>query len=148
MAARCTAAHRAGWGLGTAERWGLDQTTGLISWVFADTTVTAPAQILGSHARGSWRWAWDNPSILPGLAVAAESVRSWGLQRHQAAFTTPMLALDIDGARDLVAVAFRVSRATGLYAPTSNTVTFITFGDCTITTTDGSTTSFRINIED
>lgn len=147
MAARCTAAHQAGWGLGTAQRWGLEQTTGVISWLFPDKTVTAPAQILGSHAQGSWRWAWANASVLPHMAVAAESVKSWGQEHNLLAFTSPTLAIDIDAARDLVAIAFRVTEATGLYAPTSSVTTFITFGDCTIGKADGTTTPFHISLD-
>ena len=61
-------AHAQGWGLGTADRWGLDQQTGLITWTFPDRVAVAPAQILGSfHSseQSSWQWAWANPSILP-----------------------------------------------------------------------------------
>src|SRR5690349_15265689 len=36
------------WGLGAANRWGLDQSTGIITWTFPDKTATAPAQIIGS----------------------------------------------------------------------------------------------------
>ena len=62
---RTTAVHR-DWGLGTAEQWGLDQTTGLITWTFPDRTAMAPAQILASYssAAGTWVWACENPSIL------------------------------------------------------------------------------------
>ena len=37
------AAHAKAWGLGTADRWDLDQRTGLITWRFPDKTATAPA---------------------------------------------------------------------------------------------------------
>jgi Family of unknown function (DUF6882) len=37
------------WGLGSAERWGLDQRTGIITWTFPDKAATAPAQIIGSY---------------------------------------------------------------------------------------------------
>lgn len=52
----------ASWGCGTAQRWGLDQQTGLITWTFADKTATAPAQILASYnpTSSTWLWAWAN----------------------------------------------------------------------------------------
>ncbi len=143
---RC-APRRLGLGHWGALETGPDQRQ--ISWVFPDKTVTSPAQILGSHANGNWRWAWANPSVPPHMAVAAESVKAWGQRHKQAAFTSPTLDIDVDAARNLVAIAFRVSRATGLYAPAStSTTTFITFGDCTITTADGTKTAFRISLED
>ncbi|WP_435827969.1 DUF6882 domain-containing protein [Nocardia asteroides] len=46
------------WGLGSADRWDLDQTTGLITWTFPDKTATAPAQIIGSHNPGAGTWMW------------------------------------------------------------------------------------------
>jgi hypothetical protein len=69
------------WGCGTAERWDLDQTTGLIQWTFPDRIATAPAQILASYnrPRGSWMWAWANASILPPLRRDSQRVRDWAL---------------------------------------------------------------------
>jgi hypothetical protein len=67
------------WGLGSADRWGLDQRTGLITWTFPEKTATAPAQILGSFSpsSGSWLWAWANKSILPEMSRDARIVRDW-----------------------------------------------------------------------
>jgi hypothetical protein len=54
------------WGLGSADRWGLDQRTGIITWTFSDKTATAPAQIIGSY----------NPSTASGHGrTKASSVR-------------------------------------------------------------------------
>jgi hypothetical protein len=50
------------WGLGSADRWDLDQTTGIITWTFPDKTATAPAQILGSFSPGSARGCGPGPT--------------------------------------------------------------------------------------
>lgn len=39
------------WGCGKADRWDVDQETGLIQWTFSDRIATAPAQILASYSR-------------------------------------------------------------------------------------------------
>lgn len=88
-----------------------------------------------------------HPPVLPHLGVASESVRSWGQRRNQMAFTSPTPAIDVEAARDLLAVAFRVSRAVGLYTAVS-VVMLITFGDCMITEGESQTTDFRISRQD
>ena len=68
------------WGLGTAEKWGLDQTTGLITWTFPDRTAVAPAPDPGGatiSSAGTWLWACENPSILPALQVASRETCEW-----------------------------------------------------------------------
>ncbi|MDI2127712.1 DUF6882 domain-containing protein [Yinghuangia seranimata] len=54
-------------GPGSADRWDLGQTTGVIAWPRPDTTATAPAQILGSFSPGSgtWLWAWATRASSP-----------------------------------------------------------------------------------
>src|SRR6478609_5397149 len=78
MLERTSAMHR-DWGLGTAEKWGLDQTTRLITWTFPDRTAVAPAQILASYnsSAGTWLWACENPSILPALQSASRETCEW-----------------------------------------------------------------------
>ncbi|MFD0632770.1 DUF6882 domain-containing protein [Catenulispora yoronensis] len=80
MIAQLGAVHAGEWGLGGADRWDLDQESGLITWTFPDKIATAPAQILGSYhvEAGSWRWAWANAGILPGLSRDSVRVREWG----------------------------------------------------------------------
>jgi hypothetical protein len=142
-------AHAQGWGLGTADRWGLDQQTGLITWTFPDRVAVAAAQILGSFRsseQSSWQWAWANPSILPDLTRDAELARQWGEQHGHAALTTPSLGVDEEGAAQLAAIALRLTRATGIYRGGNGLKTYITFGPVTITDANGSST-FIIDIE-
>ena len=41
-----------GWGIGSGDRWDLDQRTGIITWTFPDKRIaTAPAQIIEDRCR-------------------------------------------------------------------------------------------------
>ena len=137
------------WGLGSADRWDLDQTTGIITWTFPDKTATAPAQILGSfsHASGSWLWAWANTSILPEMSRDAGIFRDWAEAHGYPHLAQPKIDADVTAASSLVALAVRVTNATGYYkSPGSNSALIITFGPVTLTAADGSVSSFTINI--
>ncbi|MFH9090973.1 DUF6882 domain-containing protein [Streptomyces sp. NPDC017673] len=137
------------WGLGSADRWGLDQTTGLITWTFPDKTATAPAQILGSFSpsSGSWVWAWANKSILPELSHDARSVRDWAEAHGHQALAEPQIDADEQVAATLAALAVRVTEATGFYRGSGgNSMVMITFGSVTLAMADGSTSTFNINI--
>ncbi len=141
-------AHRS-WGLGSADRWDLDQTTGIITWTFPDKTATAPAQILGSFSPGSgtWLWAWANKSILPELSRDARGFRDWAEANGHPALAQPELDADAQAASTLVALAVRVTRATGYYkGPGSRSSVIITFGPVTLTHADGSVSTFNIDI--
>ncbi|MCX5399607.1 DUF6882 domain-containing protein [Streptomyces sp. NBC_00102] len=137
------------WGLGSADRWDLDQTTGTITWTFPDKTATAPAQILGSFnsTSGSWMWAWVNPSVLPGLSSDARDFRDWAEANGHPALARPKIEADAKAAATLVALAVRVTRATGYYRSQGNNSLIVTFGPVTLTAADGSVSSFNIDTE-
>ncbi|MET8437025.1 DUF6882 domain-containing protein [Streptomyces sp900116325] len=138
------------WGLGSADRWGLDQRTGLITWTFSDITATAPAQILGSFspASGSWLWAWANDSILPKMSRDARRVREWAEAHGHLALAQPKIDADEQAAATLAALAVRVTEATGFYrGPGGNSVAIITFGPVTLAAADGSTSTFDTDID-
>lgn len=137
------------WGLGSADRWNLDQTTGIITWTFPDKTASAPAQILGSFssASGSWLWAWANESILPAMSRDAGVFRDWAEGQGHSHLAQPKIDIDEKAASTLVALAVRVTNATGYYkSPGSNSTLIITFGSVTLTAEDGSVSSFNIDI--
>jgi hypothetical protein len=143
------AAHARAWGLGTAGRWDLDQRTGLITWTFPDKTATAPAQILGSFnaASESWLWAWANDSILPEMSRDARAVRDWGQVHGHRALTEPKVHGDASTAGALVALAVRITRATGYYkGGDSGAIPIITFGPVTLTSKDGGTRTVTVEI--
>lgn len=149
MIEQLAAAH-ASWGLGTADRWGLDQQTGIITWTFPDKTATAPAQILGTYKAdaASWMWAWANDSILPAMRTDAEAIRSWASDTGNANLTVPKLDADDELAATLAALAVRITRATGFYRSGGAASVYITFGPVTITPVDGEPSTFSINIGD
>ena len=65
MIDRTTRRTRERWGLGSAQRWVLNQDDGRIVWSFDDHVASAPAQILGSWNGevSSFVWSWDNDSV-------------------------------------------------------------------------------------
>jgi hypothetical protein len=137
------------WGLGSADRWGLDQRTGTITWTFADKIATASAQIIGSYnpSAASWLWSWANESILPEMSRDARSVRDWAEARGHLALAEPKVDADEQTAATLAALAVRITKATGFYRATgSNSIPIITFGPVTLTSQDGTTSTFEINI--
>lgn len=143
-------AHRSAWGLGSADRWGLDQLTGVITWTFPDRIATAPAQILGSHnpATATWLWAWANASIRPGLSQDSRVVRDWAVHHGHATLAEPKITADEPAAATIAAIAVRVTRAQGFYRGTGGaSVPIITFGPVTLTTPDGHTSTVRIAVE-
>jgi hypothetical protein len=73
----------------SADRWDLDQTTGIITWTFPDKTATA--QILGSFSpgSGSWLWAWANQSILPDISRDSRSFCHWAEANGHPALAQP-----------------------------------------------------------
>jgi len=141
-------AHRA-WGLGSADRWDLDQTTGTISWTFPDKVATAPAQILGSYSPTSqtWLWEWAKESILPGLSRDAGIVRDWAAAHGQDGLAQPKVDADEELAASLVALAVRITEATGFYrGPSGNSFVVITFGPVTLTAADGTTSTVKVEV--
>ena len=150
MIERTASVHAARWGLGTAERWDLDQTMAVIRWTFPDKTAEAPAQILGSYSprSGSWLWAWANDSLRPATRTASEAARDWGAANGQALLTRPRLEVTEEQADEITAIAFRVTMATGFYrAPTGSGVVYVTFGQVTITPAIGEPETLDIAVE-
>jgi Family of unknown function (DUF6882) len=133
--ARTTDEHAARWGLGAARRWVLDQGEGRVTWSFEDHVASAPAQFLGSWNAevNTFVWAWDNDSIAEALCATAADVRAFGSEHEIAALTSSPLNLDEARVRDVVALAFRIGRCTGLYHPFDGRLaSYIAFGDVTI----------------
>jgi hypothetical protein len=145
--ARTTEEHSARWGLGTARRWVLDQKDGRIVWSFDDHVASAPAQILGSWNSevSTFVWAWDNASIADPLCETAVAVRTFGVEHSIAALTASPLDVDKTQVRDVVALAFRVGRCTGLYHPFDGRMaSYIAFGEVTLEEAGGRTSTFAV----
>ena len=146
MIERTSRAHRERWGLGSAKKWVLNQDDGRIVWSFEDHVASAPAQILGSWNGkvSSWVWSWDNESVQAQLRTTALEVRAIGVLRGVGALATSPLKLNEEQVRDLVAVAFRLAGATGLYHHYDGVLaTYITFGPVTVEEAGGRTSVFE-----
>jgi hypothetical protein len=151
MIGQLAEAHLA-WGFGSAQRWELDQTNGLIHWHFADRTATASAQIIGTWlpASTSWLWAWANNSIPPELARDSRAVRDWAEEHGHPSLTAPKVEADKEKAATMAALAVRLTGATGFYRGTGESeadpVPVFIFGPVTITTKDGRLSVFEIEV--
>lgn len=131
-----TEAHAAGWGLGSTERWDLDQADGRLVFTGKKVTATAPAQIIGTYstASGTFLWAWDHPSVLPPLQEHARQLREYGEQHGIAALTTRKLECTELEAWEFTALACHLCGAQGAYrGPAGPALVFMTFGEVTLT---------------
>lgn len=150
MLQQTTAAHVSRWGLGTAERWDLDAARGVLRWTFTDRVAEAPVQVLGSYSPSgaSWTWAWAGDSLPTALRSASEAVRAFGERQGHAALTTPVLDdVSEEQVADLAAMAFRITRASGFYrAPAAGSHLYTTFGPVLLTTDDGGSETFSLDV--
>ena len=127
--------HRDVWGLGSADRWDLNQETGTLSFTFPDKIVSCEAQIIGSWngAKGSWLWAWQNPSILDPLKRASEKVRAYGMQHGIDTLTTPKWEGTEEDAWQMAALTCLLNESQGVYrGPAGDMFVFIAFGSPSI----------------
>jgi hypothetical protein len=151
MIGQLAEAHLA-WGLGSAQRWELDQTNGLIVWYFPDRTATAAAQVIGTWlpASRSWLWAWANNSVPPELARDSRAVRDWAEEHGHRSLTVPKVEANKDKAATMAALAVRITGATGFYRGAGESdadpVPMFIFGPVTIVTNDGRTSVFEIEV--
>jgi hypothetical protein len=130
-----TEGHRA-WGLGTFDRWDLDQEVGTLVFSNPDgTTATAPAQIIGSFSTNdnSWLWAWDNPSIVEAMKQHSLQVKQYGEQHGIEKLTARKWTGTEDDAWAMTALAVKLCGAQGAYrGPAGPSYVFMTFGEVTI----------------
>jgi hypothetical protein len=124
------------WGLGTFDRWDIDQEVGDLVFSNADgTTVVAPAQIIGSFntSDNSWLWAWDNSSIVDKLKLHALQVKQYGEQNHIEKLTSRKWTGTEEDAWAMAALAAKLCNAQGVYRGNSGrTFVFMTFGEVKI----------------
>lgn len=126
-----TEAHRV-WGLGTFDRWDIDQDVGDLVFSNADgTTAVAPAQIIGSFSTNDniWLWAWDNPSIVDELKVHALRLKEYGETHGIEKLTMRSWTGTEDDAWAMAALVTKLCDAQGAYrGPTDSAYVFMTFG--------------------
>jgi hypothetical protein len=130
-----TEAHTA-WGLGTFDRWDIDQEVGDLVFSNADgTKAVASAQIIGSFSTNdnSWLWAWDNPSIVDDLKLHARKLKEYGDKHGIEKLTTRKWTGTEDDAWAMAALAVKLCDAQGAYrGPAGPSYVFMTFGEVKI----------------
>jgi hypothetical protein len=130
-------AHKSAWGLGTLDRWDLDQDAGTLVFTGNDgTTVTTQAQIIGSFSTNdnSWLWAWDNSSIDDKLKADSLKLKAYGDQHGIDKLTTRKWTGTEEDAWEMAALAVKLAGAEGAYrGPAGNAYVFITFRDVQVT---------------
>ncbi|MFC9688912.1 DUF6882 domain-containing protein [Kribbella sp. NPDC056951] len=93
-------------------------------------------------------WPWANQSILPELSRDSLAVREWAEANGHHGLTEASQKADESVAATLVAIAMRVTRATGFYrGPSGSGYTVMTFGPVTLTAADGTTSTFAIDLQ-
>jgi hypothetical protein len=127
-----TEAHDEAWHIGEAD-WSVDQDEGTIVFDAPDRLrAVAPVQIIGTYntQRGTWLWAWDNPSVAPALAADAQRVQAYGRQQGFEILTTAKLTCPEEQCWELTALACLLCDAQGAYrGPADATRIFFTFGE-------------------
>ena len=87
-------------------------------------------------------------SVPASLSVDSQVVRSWGEEHRLGFLVQPSAGLTNEQVADLIAVAFRLSGATGLYrGPADSVVAYTTFGPVTIRPNDGEEEHFAIAVQ-
>ena len=128
-------AHTAAWGLGTTDRWDLDQEDGRLVFTSKKLTATASAQIIGTYSTesGTWLWAWDHPSVLAPLQDHARRVREYGEHHNLPVLTTRKLECGEEEAWEFTALACHLCGAQGAYrGPAGVALVFMSFGQVTL----------------
>lgn len=130
-----TEAHQRTWHFGKEDRWDFSQDNGELVFMFRDTVVRAPAQIIGSYdsqAR-SWMWAWANSSIAELLARDSIRVRRYGEKKNIGRLTSPSWSAEEMDGWHMTALAARICKSNGAYrGPSGTTFVFFTFGEAKI----------------
>lgn len=130
-----TEAHTNTWGLGSCDRWDMDQETGIITFTTKKMIATAPAQIIGTYSleSGTWLWGWDHPSVVEGLAEHAKQVYEFGQANGIDHLTNRKIECDEDVCWGFTALACHLCDAQGAYrGPAGNALVFMTFGNVTL----------------
>ncbi|BBW91659.1 hypothetical protein PS1M3_17460 [Pseudoalteromonas sp. PS1M3] len=128
-----TQAHSRSWGLGQEINWGVDQSTGLISFIFeGGKKAEAPVQIIGTYSssQGTFMWGWEHPSVQPSIGEAAALVKNFGEEHGLSKLTSQPVKLTEQEAWEFTALAMRLSNANGAYRANAGggTWVYMTFG--------------------
>lgn len=111
-------------GLGSFERWDIDQEIGELA--FSDggiTKLVCSVTLLGSFSDSSetWMWGWANPSLLEPLTRDTNALREYGEQNEIEDLVGEKVSATEGEAWALSALSCRILDGLGLYrGPTGN----------------------------
>ena len=115
--------------LGEWERYDWDQDRQeLVFSQRGEPKVIAKVQFVGSYSKlsNTWRWAWANDTVLPGMKAAVAQVKQLGAEKHWSKLTEPQWPATEQDGWDMTGVALRVLDAKGAYrSPDENGLTFM-----------------------
>ena len=103
--------------------------------VFSDSGIAklvARVQFIGdvSTTSNTWLWAWDNPSIDPGLTRIARQIHAYGVKHRLARLVQAQWAASEEDGWEMTAFAVRVSPILGAYrSPGRGGPVFMVFTD-------------------
>jgi hypothetical protein len=99
------------WGIGTFERWELDQNLGILRFVNVDGSgLEADPQVIGSFdpINSSWEWAWNNPYVAGPLKSDVLKVKAYGETHQFPSLITGKFIANESIANGMAAIALKV----------------------------------------
>jgi hypothetical protein len=119
---------KAEYGLGTWQRFDMDQTTGTLTFSTAGKAgVIADIQVVGSTSKltDTWLWSWGNASILDAMKQDMATVRTYGETHGFDRLTTRKWGGDDADGWEMTAAAY-ILRPQGAYrAPDDKSAVFM-----------------------
>jgi hypothetical protein len=100
------------WGIGTFERWELDQNQGILRFANTDGSgLETEAQVIGSFdpINSSWEWAWHNPYVADPLKTDVLKVKAYGETHQFPSLTTGKFIANESIANGMAAIALKVA---------------------------------------
>ena len=104
------------YGIGDFNKWDLDQESATL--VFSNDSkkrAVCSVAAIGSIAKGAWRWAWANSSILPPLSVESSKLKALAETTGMDIFSNESLVIDDDMPWELCGMALKELGGLGVY---------------------------------
>lgn len=101
------------------DNWFYNQTTGLLTFSTGDVELNFRYFNVGSFSQKSntWKWSWDNNSILENVKNQTSTVKEFGENAAFSKLTTGCFPSDEYEAWEFVAIAATLTKGIGVYRP-------------------------------
>lgn len=112
---------KAGYDIDWYENWFYNQSTGLLTFNTGDVELNFRYFDIGSFSTKSntWKWSWDNDSILDSIKEQVDIVRDFGEKHNYTKLTTGYFGSDEFDAWEFAGIAITLTDAIGVYRPVS-----------------------------